>query len=107
MTESIKHRKRTDTMLRMAIAKNTDSNIPVIYTEKTAWFGTRKKYIYPLDEMRCLIDTIVIPVSSNPQHEYGRQKVRIRVRTQAQRKGIKVSISYCEIRNAIIVTRTK
>ncbi len=105
MSERVKFYHRTNTMLKMAIAKNKKSNDPKIYQEVIEHRGTRKKYVYPLDEMRQLIDTIVVPVSDNPLHEYGRQKVKYRIRTQAARKGIKVSIAYDERQSAIIVTK--
>jgi len=105
MSERIKFYHRTQTMLKMAIAKNDKSNKPKIFTETVEYRGSRKIYAYPLEDMREMIDTIVVPVSDNPLHDYGRQKVKYRIRIQAARKGIKVSIAYDERQSAIIVTK--
>jgi hypothetical protein len=104
MAEQVKYRKRTDMMLRAALEKHKAGIDAKIFSEQVSYDGTKKRYHYPFEEMRPLIDTIVIPVSNDPKHDYGRLKVKYRVRTHSFRRNRKVSIAYDGDKSAIIVT---
>jgi hypothetical protein len=103
MAEQIHYRPRTKNMLKAALQRIKYQ--PVEHEEKVEYCGARVRYVYPFDDMRPLLDSIVIKVTEDPSHEYGRQKVKYRVRTQAFRRGIKISIVYSKERGSLIITK--
>lgn len=77
-----------------------------VYTEKFHVDSSgRKIYEYPFALMIAYQDRIEIPVSTKPEHKYGRQKVMTRLRVQAHRMGVDLAIYYMPEEGKIVAMK--